>query len=271
LKATKAGALNTKTIVTADGGLRDEATAAANVVRLSLNLQQKGPNIRYVSSRFTWEILVDNTSDQPIENVTIRNTLPPEVGLVRAYDNGQQVGNDVVWNLGTLERNGKRRLRVEVEAKQITKKTSNKVVATFGPNLTEKADAEIELRGIPALLMLAEQSDRKGTITVGDSTSYTITINNTGSQKVGKVIVRVKVSPELRLVKALDPNGNPAQIQGDTVVFTLMNDLLPTNAFNYQLELQGIAPGDGRLNIEMESDLTGKEPVRDVEQISVIK
>lgn len=271
LKATRAGTLNTKVTVTADGGLRDEATAAANVVRLSLNLQQKGPSARYVSSRFTWEILVDNNSDQPIENVVIRNTLPPEVGFVRAYDNGQQVGNDVVWNLGTLERNGKRRLRVEVEAKQTARKATNRVVATFGPNLTEKSDADIELRGIPALLMLAEQSDRKGTITVGDTTAYTITINNTGSQKVGKVLVKVKVSPELKLVKALDPNGNPAQVQGDTVIFTMMNDLLPTNAFNYQLELQGIAPGDGRLFIEMESDLTGKDPVKDVEQISVIK
>lgn len=271
LKATKAGTLNTRVTVTADGGVRDETSAAANVVRLSLNLQQKGPSARYVSSRFTWEILVDNNSDQPIENVVIRNTLPSEVGLVRAYDNGQQVGNDVVWNLGTLERNGKRRLRVEVEAKQTARKATSKAVATFGPNLTEKADADVELRGIPALLMLAEQTDRKGTITVGDSTAYTITINNTGSQKVGKVIVRVKASPELRLVKALDPNGNPAQVQGDTVVFTVMNDLLPTNAFNYHLELQGVAPGDGRLFIEMESDLTGKDPVKDVEQISVIK
>lgn len=271
LKATRPGALNTKVIVTADGALRDEAAAVVNVTRLSVNLQQKGPSARYVSSRFTWEVLVENNSDQAIENVVIRDTLPAEVGLVRVYDNGQQAGNDVVWNLGTLERNGKRRLRVEVEAKKTTGKATNRVVASFGPNLSEKADADVELRGIPALLLLAEQSDRKGTIMVGDTTSYTVTINNTGSQKVGKIIVRVKASPELRILKALDPNGNPAQVQGDTVVFTIMNDLLPTNAFNYQLDLEGVNAGDGRLFIEMESDLTGKDPVKDTEQISVIK
>lgn len=271
LRATQPGTLSSKAIVTADGALRDEASAAVNVARLSVNLQQKGPQIRYVSSRFIWEILVDNNSDAPIENVVIRDTLPAEVVLVKVYDNGQQNGNEIVWNLGTLERNGKRRLRVEVEGRKTVPKTTNRVVATFGPNLNEKADADIELRGIPALLMLAEQTDRKGTINVGDTTSYTITINNTGSQKVGKIIVRVKVSPELRLLKALDPNGNPAQVQGDTVIFTVMNDLLPTNAFNYQLELEGVNAGDGRLFIEMESDHTGKEPVRDTEQISVIK
>ena len=76
------------------------------------------------------------------------------MGLVRVYDNGQQVGNEVVWNLGILERNGKRRLRVEVEAKKTSPKATNRVVASFGPNLSEKADADVELRGIPALLML---------------------------------------------------------------------------------------------------------------------
>lgn len=271
LKSTRVGALNSRVVVTADGGLRDEAAAVANVVRLSLNLQQAGPAARYVSSKFTWEIRVDNNSDQPIDNVVIRDLLPPEVSVIRVYDNGQQTGNEVVWNLGTLERNGKRRLRVEVEAKKTAPKATNKVMANFGPNLSERSEADIELRGIPALLLLAEQTDRKGTITIGDNTSYTVTINNTGSQKVGRIIVRVKASPELRITKALDPNGNPAQIQGDTVVFTIMNDLLPTNAFNYQLELEGVAAGDGRLHIEMESDLTGKDPVKDVEQISVIK
>lgn len=271
LKANRAGTLTSKVAVTADGGLRDEASAAVNVIRLSLNLQQKGPESRYVSGRFTWEILVDNNSDQAIDNVVIRDTLPPEVGLVRAYDNGQQVGSDIVWNLGTLERNGKRRLRVEVEARQISKKATNRVVASFGPNLTERSEADIKLQGIPAVLMLADQTDRKGTITVGDTTSYTITINNTGSQKVGKITMRVKASPELKILKAIAPDGSLGQVQGDTIVFKVMDDLLPTNTFNYQLEIEGVAAGDGRLFLEMLSDLTGKEPVRDVEQISVIK
>lgn len=271
LKANKVGSLTSRVAVTADGGLRDEASAAVNVVKLSVNLQQKGPQARFVSGRFTWEILVDNNSDQPIENVVIRDTLPPEVGLVRAYDNGQQTGNEVVWNLGTIERNGKRRLRVEVEARQISKKATNRVVATFGPNLSERSDADIELQGIPALLLLAEQSDRKGTITVGDTTSYTITINNTGSQKVGKVVVKVKTSPELKILKAIAPDGSVGQVQGEFIVFNMMNDLLPTNTFNYQLELEGVAVGDGRLFIEMVSDHTGKDPVKDIEQISVIK
>ncbi|HMO36993.1 MAG TPA: hypothetical protein PKA06_13210, partial [Gemmatales bacterium] len=160
LKAVKAGQLGVRVGASADGGLRDETSAAVNIVRLSLNLQQKGPDKRYVSGRFIWQILVENNSDQAIGNVGIRDTLPPEVRLVRAYDNGQQVGNDVVWNLGALERNGRRQLRVEVEAREVTRKATNKVVATFGPNLVERSEADVELRGIPALLMMAEQSDR---------------------------------------------------------------------------------------------------------------
>ncbi|MFO0812584.1 MAG: DUF11 domain-containing protein [Gemmatales bacterium] len=271
LKAGKVGNLNAKAVVTGDGGLLDESTAGVNVIRLALNIQQKGPQARYVSGRFFWEILVENNSDQSVENVVIRDTLPPEVGLVRVYDNGTQNGNEIVWNLGTLERNGRRRLRVEVEAKQVSRKTSNKVVATFGPNLTERSEADIELRGIPALLMQADQTDRKGTINVGDTTSYAITVNNTGSQKVGKLIVKVKASPELRILKAIGPDGAAGQIQGDTIVFSVVNDLLPTNTFNYQMEIEGVAPGDGRLFIELDSDMTGKEPIRDIEQISVIK
>ena len=271
LKAVKAGQLGVRVGASADGGLRDETSAAVNIVRLSLNLQQKGPDKRYVSGRFIWQILVENNSDQPIENVVIRDTLPPEVRLVRAYDNGQQVGNDVVWNLGALERNGRRQLRVEVEAREVTRKATNKVVATFGPNLVERSEADVELRGIPALLMMAEQSDRKGTITLGDTTSYSVTLNNTGSQKVGRIVLRVKTSQELRILKAIAPDGSPGQIQGDTIIFNTMNDLLPNSTYNYQLEIEGVSVGDGRIFIELESDLTGKEPVRDVEQLSVIK
>lgn len=271
LKAVQAGTFNTKAVVTADNGLRDEATALLNVVRLSVNLQQKGPQARYVSGRFIWEIFVENNSDQPVNNVVIRDTLPSQVALVRVYDNGQGTGNDVTWNLGTLEPNGKRRLRVEVEARQTAAKATNRVVATFGPNLSERSEVDVELRGIPALLMQAEQADRKGTIHVNDTTSYTITINNTGSQQVGRIAVKVKTSPELRILKAIAPDGSAGQVQGDTIVFNVMKDLLPTNAFNYQLELEGVAAGDGRLFIELESDLTGKDPVKDVEQISVIK
>lgn len=271
LKATKAGALGTKVAATADGGLRDEATASVNVVKLSVNLQQKGPEIRYVSSRFTWQIFVENTSDQPIDNVVIRNTLPKEVAFVRAYDNGQQAGNDVVWNLGKLEPNGRRQLRVEVEGREVTRKTTNNVVATFGPNLVERSERDIELRGIPALLMTAEQSDRKGTITVGDVTSYTVSINNTGSQNVGRIVLRAKTSQELRIIKAVGPDGSAGQIQGDTIIFNVMKDLKSNSAYTYQLEVEGLGVGDGRIFIEMESDLTGKEPVRDVEQLSVIK
>ncbi len=271
LKANKPGSLGAKVAAAADGGLRDEASAAVNVVRLSVNLQQKGPEKRYVSGRFTWQILVENNSDQPIENVVVRDTLPPEVRLVRAYDNGQQTGNDIVWNLGTLERNGRRQLRVEVEAREVARKATNRVAASFGPNLVERSEADIELRGIPALLMMAEQSDRKGTITLGDTTAYTVTLNNTGSQKVGRIILKVKSSQELRIIKAIAPDGSAGQIQGDTIIFNVMSDLLPNSTYNYQLDIEGIGVGDGRLFIELESDLTGKEPIRDVEQLSVIK
>jgi uncharacterized repeat protein (TIGR01451 family) len=271
LKAEKVGSLNAKATVTGDGGLFDESSAMVNVIRLALNMNVRGPQARYVSGRFFWYINVENNSDQPVDNVVIRDTLPPEVSLVRVYDNGTQNGNEIVWNLGTMQRSAKRELKVEVEARQVTRKAFNRVVATFGPNLTERSEAEIELRGIPALLMQADQTDRNGTITLGDTTSYSITVNNTGSQKVGKLVVRVKASPELRITRAIGPDGSAGQVQGDTIVFSVMNDLLPTNTFNYQLEIAGVAPGDGRLFIELDSDMTGREPIRDIEQISVVK
>ncbi|HMO36673.1 MAG TPA: hypothetical protein PKA06_11580, partial [Gemmatales bacterium] len=105
----------------------------------------------------------------------------------------------------------------------------------------------------------------------GDTTSYSVTLNNTGSQKVGRIVLRVKTSQELRILKAIAPDGSPGQIQGDTIIFNTMNDLLPNSTYNYQLEIEGVSVGDGRIFIELESDLTGKEPVRDVEQLSVIK
>jgi hypothetical protein len=271
LRATKPGVLKNRVIVTADGALREEAVAQVNVTRLGLGLQQRGPDVRYVRGKFVWEIIVQNTNDQPLDNVVIRDQLPPQVTLVRAWDNGQQAGNEVIWNLGRIEAQGIRRLRVEVEAHSTVPKTTNIVTATFGPNLQERSERDIELRGIPALLMLAEQVDRKGTINVGDTTSYAVTFNNTGSAKVGRLVLRVKTTNELKVLKAVGPDGKNALVQGDMLIFPLVDDLLPSQRLTYTLELEGAAPGDGRLHLEYVSDLTGKDPVKDSEMISVIK
>jgi uncharacterized repeat protein (TIGR01451 family) len=271
LRATKPGTLQLRVVATADGALRDEASAQVNVTRLGLGLQQRGPQVRYVRGKFIWEILVQNTNDQPIDNVVIRDQLPPQVTLVRAYDNGQQQGNEVVWNLGRIEAQGLRRLRVEVEAQNVTPKTTNLVTATYGPNLQERSELDIELRGIPALLMLAEQTDRKGTINVGDTTSYAVSFNNTGSAKVGRLVLRVKTSTELKVLRAVGPDGKPALVQGDLLIFQQIDDLLPSQTINYTLELEGVAAGDGRLHLEYVSDLTGRDPVKDTEMITVTK
>lgn len=272
LKAVKPGTFTNRVKATADGGLLDQTTAQVNVTRIGLGLNQRGPQARYVRGKIIWEINVENTNAQPVDNVVVHDTLPPQVIYKASTNNGQVAGNnEIVWNLGVLEAGGKRKLMVEVEAKDVAPKATNHVVATFGPNLQEKSEADVEIRGIPALLMLAEQTDRKGTIRQGESTTYVVTLNNTGSQRVGKLVVQVKTSPELKVVRAIGPDGTAAQIQGDTITFKQMDDLIPSQQFSYTLEVEGVAAGDGRINIQYTSDLTGKEPVKDSEQLSVIK
>ena len=68
-----------------------------------------------------YELSFGNQSDTATTDTELRFPLPAGTSLVEASDGGSQVGNEVVWDLGTLNPgdSDKRRVTVQLVARSV--------------------------------------------------------------------------------------------------------------------------------------------------------
>src|SRR5207253_666036 len=97
----------------------------------------------------TWEIRVTNPSDVPVNNVMLRDQLPPEVTFTSATELGQFINGQVVWNVGTLPARGQKVVQVTARCVRLALRLVNVAVATADPGLQEQAEAALEILGLP--------------------------------------------------------------------------------------------------------------------------
>src|SRR5262249_27028173 len=88
LTPRQAGALAARLEATADGNLRDQGQHAVNVVDAKLNVKIAGPATRYAGRPASWELLVSNPGPLVLQDVTLRDVLPPELEFTSATEGG---------------------------------------------------------------------------------------------------------------------------------------------------------------------------------------
>ena len=89
-------------VIATTGTLSGTANHFIDVLESAANVKIEGPNKRYVGRNADFVITLNNPGDSPLNNVTVRDQLPPEMEFVNADNNGQSAGREVVWNVGQL-------------------------------------------------------------------------------------------------------------------------------------------------------------------------
>jgi len=226
-------------------GIFSPAAALAKGPDVELNL--KCPNLRYVGRDATFEITVTNKGDAAAHNVLVTDMLPKELEFRTADNDGKRDGGNVVWRLGTLEPGQSRTLSTTLRCLAIGKYRN---AATVAYCAELRADCEMEVKGIPAILL--ECVDDPDPIEVGNTVTYTITVTNQGSAVGTNVTIDCTLPAQLEYVAAKGPTTGSAD--GGKVTFAPLATLAPQAKAVYTVTAKGVGEGDVRFAVAMKSD-----------------
>jgi uncharacterized repeat protein (TIGR01451 family) len=256
--------------VKADGGLTAKADGSLKVIETGLVLKLTGPPSRYAGRPVEWELSVQNTGQVPLQEVTVRDLLPPEMQFVEApgggdVPQGRVSGSEVVWDVGVLKPKDVRVLKLVTKGTKAAAKSVNSAFAsgravTDPPKpgdpggqalgvLQTKADAMVALQGVSSLDLKVK--DTADPIHAGEKTTYVIKVTNSGSLDAEHVQAVCKVPPQMRVVAVWGPGGY--RVVGDRLEFQPVDHLAPGAVLNYGIDVEATKTGDVRFHVELSS------------------
>lgn len=267
LIATQEGTFTNRALATGDGGLKAQATHTVQVAQPRLRVSQTGPVAKYVRGKVVWQVIVQNQGSSELRNVQVRDLLPAEVQFLEASDGGQPQGAEIVWNLGTLAPQEERRLTLSTRADKVTARAVNIIQATADPNMQERSEQAVEIRGAPGLEL--QMTDTKDPITEGEETSYEVRVTNTGSLVANGIQLSFYLPPELRLKSAVGPGNERGLLEANKITFPASDGLVPGGTLQFTIVVEAVRAGDARFKVEMRSKL-GPDVVTEEEPTTVL-
>lgn len=265
LSPKQAGRSAVKVSAMADGNLFAEApTAGIDVRKPELKVEVHGPPRGYLNQELTWTVRIFNPSDVPLSNVVVRAMLPPDVTFRSATNEGRHQNGGVEWNLGTAvgkqwadvqftavaTKLGRTSVGATVSGAPLLKRGEEfQPVSMVKPFSAEKAEASLEILGIPALQLEVYDSDDP--VNVGQKITYTIRVKNAGTLPASQVNIIAELPPQMKPLSAFGiVNG---RIEGQRVVFPPVDSIRPGLVSVFTIEAQAVSQGDGRFRAEVKS------------------
>ncbi len=250
LRATKTGAYVGKAIATSASGTQAESEATTiNIRQPILSITKSGPRRQYLSRPVAYEIAVLNKGDGPAQNTTIEDIIPPGVTGVEATAGAQFSGSKLVWELGTLEPNASKKVRVSYTP---LKEGEVMATATASAYCAEPVSdsSRTAVAGIGALHL--EVDDSEDPVEIGSTTTYLITVTNEGSAADNNIRIVCTLDDKLQYVSSAGVTAG--SIMGKTVSFAPLHTLEPQGKATWRAVVRGVKAGDIRFKVAMHSD-----------------
>lgn len=284
VSAKRAGKLVFEAGAASEGGLvAIPQTATVDVREATLSVTAHGPPRAYVGQEVTWQLVIRNTGDVSLGNVSVRSTLPQQVRFVKATDGGHLVGGQVIWDLGAAPARQERTVAVTAVCDRLSDRAALtatvsaspvveregvvRTVALAKPVAPERpATAALEIIGIPALQVSVKDADDP--VGVGQRTTYTIRVKNAGTLAAAKVELSAEVPSQFKALRASGP-GAQGKIDGQRVSFPVLESLSPNAESTFVVEVEAVVPGEARFRAEVRSVLLS-QPLRAEEPTRVL-
>lgn len=260
LKAEKAGQAANPVVAKASNAAEAASSCAMVINQPGVDITKSGTKEQFLGRTASYDIVVSNTGDTDLQNVVVTDNAPAATKIVKA-DGATISGNTATWTMATLKKGAKQTVNVVVTTTTPGTHCNNVAVKT-AEGLTDKAEACTLWKGVPAILL--QTKDDPDPISVGETTTYTITVTNQGTADDNNVKVVVKFAKQVDPVSA-SGNGN---VNGKTVTFPPIPRLGAKQAVTYTITAKGVATGDHRLTVDLTSDML-TEPVTHEESTHV--
>jgi uncharacterized repeat protein (TIGR01451 family) len=263
--AKTTGRLCNRAVVTAAGGLREQAESCVSVGEAKLALTKTGPAQYYLNRATTYQLTVSNPGTAPATNVVLSDPLPEQMQFIRAGDNGQLVGTEVRWTIGTLEPGATRTVDVVLRA-TAAGRICNRATATADRGLSAQAEACTEFAGVSGLLF--EVVDTDDPVEVGGETAYIITVRNQGTAQMTNLRIVATVPDQLAVTRATGPSDH--RKEGQKVVFDPLT-LAAGAEVRYQIYVKALQPGDVRFKVDLSADQLPSGPLHEEESTTLYR
>jgi uncharacterized repeat protein (TIGR01451 family) len=259
LKASKTGTYTLQAAASGAGNLSAQsAPTTTQVTQPVLAIAKTGPATQFLGRAVEYTITVTNKGNSAALDTVVEDTLPANIGDIRASENGARDGSVVKWNLGALAAGASKTLTVSyMPTKDGT--LSNKATATAYCANAVSASAETVIKGIPALLL--EVIDTSDPVEVGKDETYRITVTNQGSAVATNITV--KCTLEAEFMQYVSTTGaTTGSLSNNVVVLETLKSLAPKARATWEVRVKAVKAGDVRFRVTMNSDQLG----RDVEE-----
>ncbi len=250
LRATKTGAYVNKAVATSAAGLSAESEPSMiNIRQPVLALTKSGAKRQYLGRSVTYELTVTNKGDGPAQNTVIEDIIPPGVTNVEATAGAQFAGSKLVWELGTLEPNASKNVRVSYTP---TREGELMAAATATAYCAEPVSDSVRtaITGIAAARI--EVIDLEDPVEVGGNATYAITVTNEGSAADTNIRVSAILDDKVQYVSSA--GATAGSVLGKTISFAPLRSLEPKGKATWRIVVKGAIAGDVRLKVTMHTD-----------------
>ncbi len=265
LTAEKPGHVVNILTAQADGNLQVQQQVEFDVIAPSLAVEIDGPAKRYLERLATYTVTVDNPGTATARDVQLVTKLPPGMQFKGANNLGEYdaATHSVYWSLAELPA-GEQGV---VELVTLPIKPGDHTLEVEGrarEGLQDRTTQQVTVEGLAAIMF--EVVDTADPIEVGGSTSYDIRVVNQGSKAASNVQVRVLVPRGMKVTGATGETRHVVEAEG--VVFAPLAKLAPKADSVFRVQLEGTAPGDQRITVEVTTDDIA-QPIRKEESTRV--
>ncbi|MCA9024439.1 MAG: DUF11 domain-containing protein [Planctomycetaceae bacterium] len=267
LLAVAPGQFDTRAILGAEGDISIEAQKSVSVLTSRLKVHRQGPANRFVgrTAQFTNSII--NESSEPVQNITVQETVPDGVEFSRASDNGQYNAQTrtITWQLAGLNPGQQRHLQTEV--KPVTPGEKATIIKAFDTRQDmAEVTSQMIVAGFSSLTIDVAHAGQP--VPVGEEVALRLTIRNRGTAPAKEVRALVEIPAEMKFVNAKGPVSHRV-VGAHTIEFEALNTLDVNGEEQFDIILSAAHQGnDARVRVQLTSaELEG--PLNEEESVVI--
>jgi len=240
LTPREAGKLSIRALATAEGGLNSEAAKEIFCRKPELEVDFRGPAIKYSGTLATYYIRVRNPGTAAADDVVVKATVPDGAEFVSASD-GQSYdaqNREVAWRVGTLSPGDDNFLELKCTLKAPGTNRVKIVASSGAGDLADSKVAETNVQAIADLKL--DVIDPTGPVAVGTQAVYEIHVHNRGASAAKDVNVVALFSEGIEPEQA---EGAMYTIADGRVTFRTIEDLSAGRDLVLRIRAHATQPG----------------------------